>query len=917
VNKVSRLNKNTNKGKQIKKVVKPKPLFNKTHNIEQLFSTFKRRYPKSKLFPDSTNTVDDGSGIDLSKLDIEDQILMVRGQFLPVNVWLVETEEDLERILNYVEKYEHIAYDTETTSLDEAKTVPDVLMWSLAVLPTEGFVIPYKFNKRMFEFITTTTKQIWAHNAGFDNRIVHWNTGKHIVNANCSLLLNWSYLNDTVLTPSLSIKNLVKKDLGIWSEKGSSYDITNLTKDDVGNVDLQYYSGVDPCGVIITITKHLKEFAETEDVVMEDVLPADLPKERSYSRMWFYKNISRKLLPITIEFMNNGLPLDLNQVHKLDTHLDDILDKAENGVRELKTVQTYWENLRGNKASEASAKYEETVDLDNVKIYKSTNQDYVNMFVETMYNKILPSKAKNWSATVVKTFDTTLAEAIKNKDLESLRFVEKYSTYFTVVEDILTKRAKFKKEQKSEETSKNKASKVMLDFEFKPLASAQQKKYILQKGFGVTSNTKSMTTGEDSFNRAELERLVREVQEGTELYSYLTHLITFSGAAIIKKNFVKNFLAHSTEDSNIHGNVRLCATKSFRLGGGGKINLLNTPSSRSPWAKQFKKCIRAPKGWVWLASDYSFLEVSASASITRDVTLVKTLAEGYDAHCMNSAKYNKDEVEAILGTNDGTIEWNKRYKTATETNPTLDKIRSNSKSITFALTYMAGIPGLYKAVGYLGDTHDGIVKINTDTYKFTLDIQDNGGYFIAKKDATWYDILDYKGVIPQNLEGFFEIAVVPARNMHYVYHNELYSGLKNYREQTIIPQVRKHKNFHMGLGAYINQTKRLNNGSIRTLNNVSNQFFSLLPLIALTSFMKEAEKMGYKDDIKPIISIYDSVYILVRNDHKIIDWVAETLQPILEKQYLKDQPIKLESDIEVSLTDWASLISYAKYKENR
>jgi len=39
--------------------------------------------------------------------------------------------------------------------------------------------------------------------------------------------------------------------------------------------------------------------------------------------------------------------------------------------------------------------------------------------------------------------------------------------------------------------------------------------------------------------------------------------------------------------------------------------------------------------------------------------------------------------------------------------------------------------------------------------------------------------------------------------------------------------------------------------------------------------MKKVRKRGYENDIKPVISIYDSVYILVRNNKEVIKWVAD------------------------------------------
>jgi hypothetical protein len=227
-----------------------------------------------------------------------------------------------------------------------------------------------------------------------------------------------------------------------------------------------------------------------------------------------------------------------------------------------------------------------------------------------------------------------------------------------------------------------------------------------------------------------------------------------------------------------------------------------------------------------------------------------------------------------------------------------------------ALTYLAGVPGLFKAVGYDGNIYESEIKIKD--YRYTTNVSEittskGETYFAADRDAKWYDIDDYKR-LHTKYHTFFETAVIPAKNMHNTYHNSLYPGLKDYRETVLLPQVKEHKNVHGGLGCYLNQTKKLNNGSVRTINNFHAQFWSILSLIGLEKFRRKVEENGLTNDIKSVASVYDSVYMLVRKDADIIRWAAETLKPILEQDYIHNQTLKLDSDIEISLDSWADFV---------
>lgn len=891
----------------MRKVIKPKPRFLPNVDIDDMISFYHIKYPKGKqLTP--VHFVDHPDAIDLSKLDPTDTIAAIRAGLLSTRVWLIESQEDLTKLFSYLDKHDIIAYDTETTNI-KLPTHPDVIMWSIAVKVTEAFVVPYKFNNQVVSYLVNTESNVVAHNLGFDEKLVHrLSGGRFLKNRQDTLLIAYSLLNDSKQTPKLSLKELTKSAFGTWSDK-EHFDITNLQLSDVDNVYLQYYAGIDACACLHYFNKHKDAIKATPSVDIFDILPTEHPSKRTHSRYWFYKNVARAIIPVTIEMMNTGLPLNMDNVHKLDSELDSILGTADTEVLQLPTVLKCWEQFKENKAQAKVEKYKEGVDSSSVKIYKPTNQVYINLFVRIKYpTKELPSKAKNWTPTVIATFDAVLAQAIKDKNLESLRTAPKYANIFEEVETILTNQKVQEKQAKIEETAASTYHRAILDLEFKPLASAQQKKFIFKEGFKLSAINKSMITGEDSFNKEELNRLIKTLPEGTELYKYVELCLTYSGGAIVKNNFVKNF-KEFVHNGRIHSDYRIGSTKSFRAASGGKLNLLNLPSSASVFAKPIKKCISVPNDeWAWLTLDYQALEVSVSASVSGDEVLLKALREGFDMHCNNSAAYFKEEIESILGVNDGSIEWNKKYKEATKTNARLDKLRSMSKPVTFSLTYLASVPGLYKAVGYLGSTFEDQIKVQG--YKFTTDVTlitgfKGGTYYAADRDAEWFDVEDYK-LLDSKYHEFFEQAVLPAKRMHYTYHNELYYGLKSYREDSVLPEAKKYKNVHLGLGLHINQTTKLNMASIRTLNNVIYQGFSMLSLIALEKFRRIVYDKNYQDRVQIVSSIYDSVYVLVKRDPELIKWAAAELTKQMEVDYLVDQPMKLSADAEISLTDWSN-----------
>ena len=184
-------------------------------------------------------------------------------------------------------------------------------------------------------------------------------------------------------------------------------------------------------------------------------------------------------------------------------------------------------------------------------------------------------------------------------------------------------------------------------------------------------------------------------------------------------------------------------------------------------------------------------------------------------------------------------------------------------------------------------------------------------YQTPAPDAMWYPVEEYDHLDPIYHE-FFKTAVVPAKQMHFNYHNKLYAGLTSYKNEHLIAQAKKHKNVHGMLGLYVNQTTRLSNGASRTLGNFAYQSGSMLTLIAGEKIRRQCITNNIAQHVKPIVSIYDSLYYLVRKDANIIKQFADLAHPILIDQYLEDQAVPLKADLEISTTDWASFTNLAK-----
>lgn len=343
---------------------------------------------------------------------------------------------------------------------------------------------------------------------------------------------------------------------------------------------------------------------------------------------------------------------------------------------------------------------------------------------------------------------------------------------------------------------------------------------------GVEPITVSKKTGNASWNRDNIELLFKTT-DNPELLEVLQAVIDHSFSGIIKSNFLAAFDSFIV-DGRLHGNIRVFGAKSFRPTSNSP-NLLNMPSSKSIYAKPLKRCFVASEGRIIYTADESALEDRVIANLSGDKNKQNIFLKNLDGHSLNACGYFPEEIEKILGRNIDNVKYVKEFyrQVEDEGNEKLEKIRFNSKAPTFKLAY-GGYP----------DSHKGGV--------ITQEIFDN-------------------------------------------YHNVLYPGITDYRENYVLPFTKEHGYIHLGLGCRMYSSDADND--IRTINNATVQFWSILTLICVNEMNYRIDQAGLADKIDVISTIYDSVYLDIDNDPEVIKWVNDNVIEILCVQYLKKEVV--------------------------
>jgi DNA polymerase I-like protein with 3'-5' exonuclease and polymerase domains len=584
-----------------------------------------------------------------------------------------------------------------------------------------------------------------------------------------------------------------------------------------------------------------------------DQLPAPEPRHTEYPLDHFYQNTAKPLIKDTIRIMDNGLAIDMDRVIELEATLAEQLQEVEKELAANPLIKKYLEKAHKSavKAYVVDRKARMRTPADYEGPFKHKDPIHRSYFMEEY------AKTRGWSSPDAGKLPTGVPKWSAN-------LVKKYAKSNVLLQMMLegnlpedTESLVVAMRKLAQDKANLYNNKYVAQVEnpevpfpkFNP-ASPKQKQELFAM-LGLESEEVSKKTGLPSWDRTQIERINEETQE-EEIKNLTQSFIDHSFAAIVKNNFIEAFYTY-TVDGRLYGTYKLLGAKTGRYTS-ATPNMLNMPSTRSRFAKPIKKCFIAPKGKVIVAADYNALEDRVIASLSRDANKCDIFLKNLDGHSLNALGYFPQKIAKILNTTGDTSEDAIAFKLLVDNgNEEAEGLRQDGKGVTFGLAYGAYPPKIAKTLKI--PLHEG------------QEIFDN-------------------------------------------YHQILYPGITTYREGYVLATAKEYGEVHLGLGFTLKTDDADND--IRTLSNATCQFWSILTALAINKMHQLIDEAGYEENVKVISTIYDSIYLEVDNNAKIVKWVNDNLIKVMTVDFMEGQAVKNESECLVGF-NWAEMSKIANY----
>ena len=577
-----------------------------------------------------------------------------------------------------------------------------------------------------------------------------------------------------------------------------------------------------------------------------DQLPAPEPKLVEYPLGHFYQNTAKYLIKDTVRIMDNGLNLDIDKVIELEETLAEQLEEVAKELASNPLIKKYLESK--HKAEIEAYIQDRKSKMRDSSYYlvpfKPKDLTHRSYFMDEY------AKTQGWGSpeeklpTGVGKWPTALVKKYaKNNRLLQMLLDGTIPANTPTISTAMQKLAEDKANMYNDKYVEQVQKPTVAYPVFNP-GSSKQKQELFEM-LGIESEETSKETGLPKWDRDQVERVNRETED-EEVKHFTQCFIDYSFAAIIKNNFIEAFYNYSV-DGRLYGQYKLLGAKSGRFTSSNP-NMLNAPSTGSRFAKAIKKCFSAPPNTIILTADYNALEDRVIASLSRDTNKCDIFLKNLDGHSLNALGYFHKKIKELMPLTGNTPEDATNFKKlADQGNAAIAALRQASKGPTFGLAY---------------------------------------------------------GAFPPKIAATLKIPLEEAEEIFNNYHNVLYPGITDYRENYVLPTAKKQGEIHLGLGFTLKTDDA--DRDIRTLANATCQFWSILTALTINKMHQLIDEKGLENDVKIISTIYDSIYIEVTEDPKIIKWVNDNLIQIMLVDFMENQTIHNEAESNIGY-NWADM----------
>lgn len=365
-------------------------------------------------------------------------------------------------------------------------------------------------------------------------------------------------------------------------------------------------------------------------------------------------------------------------------------------------------------------------------------------------------------------------------------------------------------------------------------------------------------TGTKTIKKLSQHKEVIEHPDSVEILSILKSIREFSQVEKILTAFISAFLSEAFKCKDgyhrIFGSFKLGGTVSGRLSASNP-NIQQIPSG-STFGKLIKQCFVAPKGQLFVMSDFAALEDVVNTLLTKDPAKEAVLVQGFDGHSYRMVRYWPDKFDQAR-IND--IE----YVNSLKNEEWADKLRSMSKPISFAMQYLGTWATLMNNCGFSEIESKQIEANYHALYKVS-------GDWVQEKIQQ----ASYQG---------YAVGAFGLRIRCPILHKCVLGNSRTPTEAA---------------------------AESRTLGNaISGQSYCLLNGRASEEFMRRVRNSEYRLRIRLAAHIHDAIYLYIDDSIEVLSWVNKHLIECMRWQELPElhhPQIKISSELDVAYPSWAS-----------